>query len=265
MRQQLESERRRVEGALNKQKNEPEVFDPRLVQRPPPKEVDVFERATQGNASVPQRVSDNANPKNVQEFQDLKYKGDTESRRAFRSMFPDQPYTNTKLESQQDAMLRQQSEQIRTLKDKSYVPPSDLGMAARQGTGTPRSLLQANTAFIDVENMNHFPEDFDDMPRRNDSARMRRRESRITPLHDLAGPSNMMGSVSSLDVDKLQRKNDARMRRLKQMNADEVSMADPDEILENFMAKQRYNRPPSGQTIQTLQDDTWLQPGNKQL
>ncbi|XP_060072577.1 centrosome and spindle pole-associated protein 1-like isoform X2 [Ylistrum balloti] len=261
MRQQLESERKRVEGALNKQKNEPEVFDPRLVQRPPPKEVDVFERATQGNASVPQRVSDNANPKNIQEFQDLKYKGDTESRRAFRSMFPEQPYTNTTLESQQDAMLRQQNEQIRTLKDRSYVPPNDLGMSARQGTGTPRSLLQANTAFIDVENVNHFPEDFDDMPKRNDSARLRRRE-RVTPLHDLAGPSNVMGSVSSLDVDGLQRKNDARIRRLQQINADEVSMTDPDEILENFMAKQRYNRPPSGQT---LQDDTWLQPGNKQL
>ncbi|XP_021345259.1 trichohyalin-like [Mizuhopecten yessoensis] len=280
MRQQLESERKRVEGALNKQRNEPEVFDPRLVQRPPPKEVDVFERATQGNASVPQRVTDNANPKNIQEFQDLKYKapdegpvrppaaptseastGDTESRRAFRSMFPEQPYTNNTLESQQDAMLRQQNEQIRTLKDRSYVPPNDLGMSARQGTGTPRSLLQANTAFIDVENVNHFPEDFDDMPKRNDSARFRRRE-RATPLHDLAGPSNVMGSVSSLDVDRLQRKNDARIRRLQQMNADEVSMADPDEILENFMAKQRYNRPPSGQT---LQDDTWLQPGNKQL
>ncbi|XP_069127982.1 centrosome and spindle pole-associated protein 1-like isoform X1 [Argopecten irradians] len=287
MRQQLESERKRVEGALNKQKNEPEVFDPRLVQRPQPKEVDVFKRATEGNASVPQRVSDTANPKNIQEFQDLKYKapeeptaapaaptseasaeskaappGDTESRRAFRSMFPEQPYTNTTLESQQDAMLRQQNEQIRTLKDRSYVPPNDLGMSARQGTGTPRSLLQANTAFIDVENVNHFPEDFDDMaPKRNDSARMRRRE-RVTPLHDLAGPSNVMGSVSSLDVDRLQRKNDARIRRLQQMNADEVSMADPDEILENFMAKQRYNRPPSGQT---LQDDTWLQPGNKQL
>ncbi|XP_033737874.1 centrosome and spindle pole-associated protein 1-like isoform X6 [Pecten maximus] len=277
MRQQLESERKRVEGALTKQKNEPEVFDPRLVQRPPPKEVDVFERATQGNASVPQRVSDTANPRNIQEFQDLKYKGDTESRRAFRSMFPEQPYTNTTLESQQDAMLRQQNEQIRTLKDRmtragllsrerthvinkpqGYVPPNDLGMSARQGTGTPRSLLQANTAFIDVENVNHFPEDFDDMaPKRNDSARIRRRE-RVTPLHDLAGPSNVMGSVSSLDVDRLQRKNDARIRRLQQMNADEVSMADPDEILNNFMAKQNFNRPPSGHT---LQDDTWLQPG----
>jgi len=39
------------------------------------KEVDVFERAKHGNASVPQRTADNANPKNVAEFNAYKYDG----------------------------------------------------------------------------------------------------------------------------------------------------------------------------------------------
>lgn len=75
-------------------------------------------------------------------------------------------------------------------------------------------------------------------------------------------PLNPFGSTASLDVDRIQRKNDARLRRLHQLNADEVSLADPDDILDRFMAKQRYNRPPSGQT---LQDDTWLRPASKAI
>ncbi|KAK3091207.1 hypothetical protein FSP39_017968 [Pinctada imbricata] len=293
MRKQLQSERRRVENALENQKNEPDVFDPRLVQRPPPKEIDVFERAKMGAPTVPVRTADNANPRNLQEFNELKYKNDTDSRRAFRSMFPDAPVTNSALETQQDAMLRHQEDTLKNLKDRklcnlacidyiyihvlficwhinvasrlfpcagSVAPP----IGARQGTVSPRSLLQSNSAFIDVDGLNHFPDDFEDLPRRNESARYRRRERITVSPRPESQPVNPMtiGSVTSLDVDCIQRKNDARLRRLHQMNADEISVGDPDDILDRFMAKQRYNRPPSGQT---LQDDTWLRPGSKAI
>jgi hypothetical protein len=37
-------------------------------------EIDVFERAKQGHAAVPQRTSDTANARTLQEFNELKYK-----------------------------------------------------------------------------------------------------------------------------------------------------------------------------------------------
>ncbi|XP_052075710.1 centrosome and spindle pole associated protein 1-like isoform X27 [Mytilus californianus] len=267
MRKQLQSERKRVENALENQKNEPDVFDPRMVQRPPPREIDVFERAKQGHAAVPQRQSDTANARTLQEFNELKYKTDTDSRRAFRSMFPDAPTSNSALESQQDALLRHQEDTLKNLKDRRYASAVrhsieeelDYG-TGRQGTMSPKSMLNSNSAFIDVDTVNHFPEDFEDLPKRNDSARMRRRERLPLSPRPESISLNPMGSTTSLDVDRIQKKNDARLRRLHQMNTDDVSIADPDDILDRFMAKQRYNRPPSGQT---LQDDSWLRPGSK--
>ncbi|XP_078318360.1 uncharacterized protein LOC111120690 isoform X11 [Crassostrea virginica] len=284
MRKQLQSERKRVENALETQRNEPDVFDPRVVQRPPPKEIDVFERARQGEPAPVRQ--DNTNPRNIQEFNELKYKNDTESRRAFRSMFPDAPTSNETLEAQQDALLRHQEDTLKSMKEQRYTPTNynswkgrrserSLGappLTTRQGTVSPRSMLNSNSAFIDVDGLNHFPDDFEDLPKRNESARNRRRERvALSPRVDTSSvgyhppesqPLNPFGSVASLDVDRIQRKNDARLRRLHQLNADEVSLADPDDILDRFMAKQRYNRPPSGQT---LQDDTWLRPASKAI
>ncbi|XP_052774162.1 centrosome and spindle pole-associated protein 1-like isoform X7 [Mya arenaria] len=300
MRKQLQSERRRVENALENSKNEPDVFDPRTIQRPPPTTTEyiernkvIFENAVNKNASLPppRPSTDTVNARNIQQFNELKYKTDTESRRALRSMFPEAPVTNNTLETQQEAMLRQQEEQLRSLReriltekerkllkddsifsDDSYEPkipyiirdgydptPSNMSYG-RKGNVSARSQLASNSAFIDVDNINHFPEDFEDMTgARNDTARARRRE-RFSPR-----PSsiNGMGSQASLDVDRIQLKNEDRLRRLHQMSShpgDDISMADPDDILDRFMAKQRYNRPPSGQT---LQDDTWMRPGSK--
>ncbi|KAL4236535.1 positive regulation of cytokinesis [Mactra antiquata] len=261
MRKQLQNERKRVENALENSKNEPDVFDPRTIQRPPPNKL-IFENAVNKNASLPPQraqTTDMANARNIQQFNELKNKTDTDSRRAFRSMFPDAPVTNTTLEAQQDAMIRQQEEQLRSLRERNvYDPtPSNLSFGRRPGNISARSQLASNSAFIDVEGINHFPEDFEDMAgARNDSARARRRAG-YSPR-----PPSGMGSQASLDVDRIQRKNEERLRRLNQMSntGDDISMGDPDDILDRFMAKQRYNRPPSGQT---LQDDSWLRPGSK--
>ena len=42
---------------------------------------------------------------------------DTESKRAFRSMYPEAPVTNVNLEAQQDAMLRQQEATLRAIRE----------------------------------------------------------------------------------------------------------------------------------------------------
>lgn len=264
MRKQLQSERKRVEHALENCKNEPDVFDPRTIQRPPPHQINVFEKAVNKNATLPPpraQTSDLANARNLQQFNELKFQKDSESRRAFRGMFPEAPVTNTTLESQQDAMLRQQEATLRAIREGhpfEETPGPSQNSIGRQGNASARSHLPASSAFIDVDGVNHFPEDFEDLPIRNDSARARRRDRYPS------SPRPDMGSQASLDVDRIQRKNDERLRRLQNMNnpGDDVSLGNPDDILDRFMAKQRYNRPPTGQT---LQDDTWMQPGSNPL
>ncbi|XP_052256137.1 centrosome and spindle pole associated protein 1-like isoform X4 [Dreissena polymorpha] len=274
MRKQLQSERRRVENALENSKNEPDVFDPRTIQRPPPLDFDVrfeqhnwqnkivFENAMNKNASLPppRPATDNANARNIQQFNELKYKTDSDSRRALRSMFPEAPVTNTTLETQQEAMLRQQEEQLRNLRGKILTTETERKLL-KEDTLTSDVSYEPKYPYIirDVDNVNYFPEDFEELAgRRNDSARARRRD-RHSPR-----PSsfNAMGSQASLDVDRIQRKNEDRLRRLQQITntGDDISMADPDDILDRFMARQRYNRPASGQT---LQDDSWMRPGSK--
>ncbi|XP_071151446.1 centrosome and spindle pole associated protein 1-like isoform X2 [Mytilus edulis] len=159
-------------------------------------------------------------------------------------MFPDAPTSNSALESQQDALLRHQEDTLKNLKDRNYG-------TGRQGTMSPKSMLNSNSAFIDVDTVNHFPEDFEDLPKRNDSARMRRRERLPLSPRPESISLNPMGSTTSLDVDRIQKKNDARLRRLHQMNTDDVSIADPDDILDRFMAKQRYNSPAPGKAGNT--------------
>ncbi|KAK3606135.1 hypothetical protein CHS0354_010764 [Potamilus streckersoni] len=260
MRKQLQSERRRVENALESSRNEPDVFDPRTIQRPPPNP-GAFDKAMNKISVIPPRAttSDNANQRNVQDFNELKFKDDGNSRRAFRSMFPENPVTNSALEMQQDAMLRQQEAQLQTLKDKGRYDVGGRYQGQQTSRQSARSQLEASSAFIDVDGVNHFPEDFEDIPRRNDSARNRRRD-RIPITPRPGSYPNQMGSQASLDVDRIQYKNEDRLRRLQNIGGDDVSLQDPDDILDRFMAKQRYNRPPSGQT---LQDDTWLRPGSK--
>lgn len=46
-------------------------------------------------------------------------KDDTESRKAFRSMFPDAPTSNETLEAQQDALLRHQEDTLKSMKETS--------------------------------------------------------------------------------------------------------------------------------------------------
>ncbi|XP_055956328.1 centrosome and spindle pole-associated protein 1 isoform X3 [Patella vulgata] len=269
MRRQLQSERKRVENMLEETRNEPDVYDPRLVNRVAVpvqqtqqyQKTDIFETARNRNAVQVRRAptADHANPSVLQEFDHLKHKADTDSRKQFRKLYPVDPRTQEELESQQAALLRQQEQRLMGYGHS----PSDTDTIGINST-SPQAMLHSNSAFIDVEGMdrNLFPDDFDDFPKRNDSARQRRRDrdqGRSDP--EIPRNYNPMGSITSLDVDKISRKNEDRLQRLKELQ-DDVSLYDPDDVLNRFMEKQSHNRPPSNNT---LQDDSWLLPGNKKI
>ncbi|XP_076463373.1 uncharacterized protein LOC143295526 isoform X3 [Babylonia areolata] len=272
MRRQLQNERQRVEDMLQTDKKSPDVFDPRLVQKPPTSkpEVDVFETARQGNAVAVRRTpGDRANGQTIEDFNALKHKDDSDSRKEFLKLFPDRPASGDALEAQQAALLRQQEQSLRALREQrgkeeaglrkvSFPPQTPRGQQAR----TPQQ-LNSNSAFVDVDGLNYFPDDFDDMPssRRNESARARRR-GRLdsSPRAGSVGgvAPDPFGSSTSLNVDRLARKNEDRLKRLRELQGDDLSLYDPDDVLDRFMSKQSQHRPPSGQT---LQDDSWLTTG----
>ncbi|XP_046566840.1 uncharacterized protein LOC124275363 isoform X4 [Haliotis rubra] len=106
-RQKLREERRMIEELLmNRRPIEPGKLDIKVVRKHKERQVDI--------PPTP-KTDDNANPNNVHVFTDLKHR-DYRSRREFRSIFPEVPYTNMKLEWQQGALLKQQEEALRALR-----------------------------------------------------------------------------------------------------------------------------------------------------
>ncbi|XP_046366335.1 uncharacterized protein LOC124142090 isoform X2 [Haliotis rufescens] len=103
----LREERRMIEELLmNRRPIEPAKLDIKVVRKNKERQIDV--------PPTP-KTDDNANPENVHVFTDLKHR-DYRSRREFRSIFPEVPYTNMKLEWQQGALLKQQDEALRALR-----------------------------------------------------------------------------------------------------------------------------------------------------
>ncbi|XP_059151654.1 centrosome and spindle pole associated protein 1-like isoform X7 [Physella acuta] len=278
MRAQLQNERIRVQTMLDDQNDEVDIYDPRQVQRPQPvptqgrPEVDVFETALNRNAVAVRRTpagrtgrtsADRANPQAAEEFNSLKHKEDSDSRKQFRQLFPTEPTTSDALESQQMALLRQQEERLRTIKERRALEDTS-ALHLNRDVRSSSSQLHSNSAFVDVTGVGNFPDDFEDLPRRNDSARYRRR-TRVPSSPKMTTPDvtsrATFGSQSSLNVDKLARKNEDRLRRLRDLQGDDLSLYDPEDVLDRFMTKQGHHRPPSRNT---LLDDTWMRSASKQ-
>ncbi|RUS81353.1 hypothetical protein EGW08_010885, partial [Elysia chlorotica] len=246
MRAQLQNERRRVQTMLDDQQDEVEIYDPRQVQRPPPgpiinsrPEIDVFETAmTRNPVAVRRTPAERHHPDRqiAEEFQSLKHKG-TDSRKQLRARYPDDPYTDSALEHQQQALIRRQEDQLRGGRDQGDD---------RRDMRSSSSQLHSNSAFVEVNNLGHFPDDFEDLPKRNDSARYRRRNRLsssprvLTP--DFNNSRATFGSQTSLNVDRLARKNEERLRKLRDLQGDDVSLYDPEDVLDRFMTKQAHNR-----------------------
>ncbi|KAK2173455.1 hypothetical protein NP493_873g01026 [Ridgeia piscesae] len=247
MRKQLLHERRRIEGDLNKPQDEPEVYDPRIYQSRPAsrKNVDVFEVARTGEPVSHRRQGD-VTSSNLREFQHLRNKEDTESRQNLRSMFPDEPMTSDAVETQQRLLLTEQEETLKKMaKRKSLMKrldPHDLGLL-REGSIISANMLESDSAFISVPNgrqssVNSGRTERSRHPPTPSSGQRRRRQVE-TPDSIYTNP---MGSVRSLDPESINSKNEERLRRLKALTGDDISVADPEDVLDRFMAKQQYKR-----------------------
>ncbi|XP_067934843.1 centrosome and spindle pole-associated protein 1-like [Watersipora subatra] len=188
MRRQLQQERQRVENALNKQKADVEIYDPR-------------ERITrQDSADI---------------FETARSRKPVTARR-----------TGSKLDNNDD--------------DQQDLP---------KPPQTATSLLHSDSAFIDDTGMRAaFPDDFDTLATNQNARRRRRDRMKNNPEKDTE-------SIHSVDPDRITRKNQDRLRKLKAIAGDEISLDDPDDIIDRFMTKQNHKRPPSGQT---LTDDSWI-------
>ncbi|XP_078602820.1 centrosome and spindle pole-associated protein 1-like isoform X19 [Branchiostoma floridae x Branchiostoma japonicum] len=288
MRAQLQSEQRRVQSQLDHAK-----FDSVPVPKPQPQPrreltgVDIFDMARNRSRVAVRRpvhtADTTADPRNLEDFNDLKHRKNTVSRQEFRSRYPDDPYTSRALEAQQHAMLQQQEEKLGKLRQgglASEMPnmnPRDLGLQ-RGDDLSRKSLLESESAFIDLNGEATFPPDMID-ERKGPTARERRRQQRKSPsphllekdelslggdsyLEPQPGPSGTQpgnfGSLTSLDVDRVAAKNEERLRRLKTLQGDDQSIGDPDDILQRFMNQQKHNRPSSTTTLDT---EAWLRPG----
>ncbi|XP_078700845.1 centrosome and spindle pole-associated protein 1-like isoform X4 [Branchiostoma floridae x Branchiostoma belcheri] len=297
MRAQLQSEQRRVQSQLDHAK-----FDSVPVPKPQPQPrreltgVDIFDMARNRSRVAVRRpvqtADTTADPRTLEDFNDLKHRKNTVSRQEFRSRYPDDPYTSRALEAQQHAMLQQQEEKLGKLRQgglASEMPnmnPRDLGLQ-RGDDLSRKSLLDSESAFIDTNGIQSntdlngeasFPPELAD-ERKGPTARERRRQQRKSPsphllekdelslggdsyLDTQPGPSGNQpgnfGSLTSLDVDRVAAKNEERLRRLKTLQGDDQSIGDPDDILQRFMNQQKHNRPSSTTTMDT---EAWLRPG----
>ncbi|CAE1285263.1 CSPP1 [Acanthosepion pharaonis] len=192
------------------------------------------------------------NPDVLQDFNQLKYRKQTGSRNAFRTQFPNSPVDLDSLEIQQRALINHQEKTLQKIRQKAPFrgnneiehPP-----LIRQKTVSPQPMLDSKSAFFDADSMPLLSDMFSDKRiQKTDSARSRRRRRLqsplLSPLDNVSLRSNSVGSIVSLNPDKIARKNEARLKKLQNMT-DAVSITEPEEILDRFMAKQDHNSPPS--------------------
>lgn len=266
MKQKLNSERKRVESDLKKEKMAPEVFDPRLVISRPPRHHDagIFETPRNKSSSTHGR------------------KGATSHHEAYPYIFDEQreiqaddgfrdnpakeghPPIREGLEDWQRVQLERQEEELKRLKKQRSVAEDSLPGEELSRPGS--NLLDAETEFFGIPDsragIHDIPDDLEDMkirPKSSSNRRHRKVKISVEQADPTPPPLSRMGSVSSLDPEELKRKNEERLRKLKSLEGDDVSSGNPDDILKHFMETRKHSRPPSSNT---LMDDSWLRPGS---
>ncbi|KAK3723328.1 hypothetical protein RRG08_059118 [Elysia crispata] len=100
-RRRLIDERRKIEELLRAQKSAPNYNEVKVLKRPPPPPTPTD--------------SDLANRRIVEDFNQLKFKDDKETRGNIQKMYPEHPRTNKRLEAQQRALLKEQEEALMML------------------------------------------------------------------------------------------------------------------------------------------------------
>ncbi|KAK6989192.1 hypothetical protein BgiMline_012394, partial [Biomphalaria glabrata] len=120
-RRRLIEERRKIEELLRAQSKQPSYTEVKVLKRPPPPPTPLD--------------SDLANRRILEEFNHLKHK-EVENRKTFRRMYPELPETNSKLEAQQRALLREQEAALRNIdKTVTYAPPKTVAVESYRRPG----------------------------------------------------------------------------------------------------------------------------------
>nr|CAB3234060.1 centrosome and spindle pole-associated protein 1-like [Phallusia mammillata] len=299
LRKQLLSEQRRIENQLRASDVPAQMsnYQPRMR----PETLVDLSMSKQRPVQVRRPpTSDRPSSKALREFSDFKHRqDDTTSLKMFRLDHPETPDNSSALERQQEDLIRTQLKKIETLRSGSNPPH----FSKRTPTNDSRngftlippesraSLLDADTAYIPI------PDDADSRPPsartpvirgRKSSARERRRQHKqsdndegVTYRAADTYSLNSLNSLATLDVDRLANKNQDRLDKLKALQGDEVSLTDPDDILDRFVNQQRSEipetpdglprgrprqaasvgareRPPS---VNTLDTELWMRPG----
>uniref|UniRef100_A0A1I8FEF6 CCDC66 domain-containing protein n=1 Tax=Macrostomum lignano TaxID=282301 RepID=A0A1I8FEF6_9PLAT len=257
LRNQLRSERQRVEDALETQKYQPEVFDPRLhgfegpgdhrpVQGPAVgQQVDVFDMARDRRKAAPvsrrpnnYQQQSSLDPTAAQEFNRLKANSSDPAANQVRNYFPETPISGEALEAQQAALLREQRDRLRRMQGGGGGGGGggdDLdGLGLRPATSGCGPTLGPT-----LPSCRRTPLSLTSISRCQLAAWIRTAIS----SDSRRGGGGGFGSQASLDAERIARANEARLRRLQRMQADSASLegasGDPDEVLGRFMRQQR--------------------------
>ncbi|XP_070195254.1 uncharacterized protein [Littorina saxatilis] len=139
-RQRLIEERRKIEALLKSGQPVKEVWDVKVLPR------------QRINLPPTPPTDDNANRDRVREFNNLKYR-DYDARDQFRTVYPDVPVTNRRLEEQQEALLREQEEKLRDIsitKTTRRGRKSSVDVSPRRAVSRPSWMDRCVTPFPHV-------------------------------------------------------------------------------------------------------------------
>ncbi|XP_068956170.1 centrosome and spindle pole-associated protein 1 isoform X7 [Petaurus breviceps papuanus] len=249
MRKQLRSEERRLQGKLLQVDGD----DERSIRKKEKYPMDIFDMARfRLQAPVRRPSSKGLDPttQNIRDFNFLK-DTDSETRVDLRYMYPESPKDDQTLEIQQQALLREQQKRLNRLRMRENT----------EGTNGER----------------YSPLEDDPLPSQRLLSARERRRNQIKGLESVVCMDNFHPTVqpdgfslksgSSINIDQLRIRNEERMRRLNKLQKkpintdDEVSLIDPDDILQHFTSHGDERRPSSVETVAT---EPWLRPGTSE-
>jgi hypothetical protein len=209
--------------------------------------------------SSPQGVigQEQSSVKAAADFNRLKYEMASNSRQAFWEKFPEPPTSNRHLDLQQQALIRQQRDELDTLRLKSDPSYSKAVTANRPISEKSIRSLPADSTFVTVD---------DNQPastkkERQTSARARRRMRNEQTRE--AADNQSLSSLTSFDVDRVAARNAERLRRLEQIAGEKLDTSHPQDVLDRFMREHGLDgriRPPSRVSEESMEAETWLRP-----
>ncbi|XP_062506595.1 centrosome and spindle pole associated protein 1-like [Corticium candelabrum] len=195
------------------------------------------------------------------DFNTLKYQVSADSQQPFWRKFPQPPTSGGHLDVQQQALIRQQRDELDAL-HLNVDPSVSSNTLDRPVSKKSMKSLHGESTFIAIEDNTSSSsiQTIKDGDGRQLSARARRR------LRQAAGDTQSVSSVSSFDVERVAARNAERLRRLEQITRDAskgTNTDQPEDVLDRFMRQHGLDahvRRSSEISEKSLEAETLLQP-----